>query len=311
MPSTPARRRPMSNAVTPTATVPGAPTIGIRHPRQRQCRRHLDRPGLQRRESPSSATWSPPPPAVETCTYVVVEARSRTAARSPGSPTTTSYSFTVAATNKVGTGPASTPSMTVIPAADRGRISGLPGANLSRRQPERANLSSIDLAKVNFTGATLTGVNFDRIRTSAMPSFTVPPSAGPPSRGQRSPASSPVGSPERRLASLRGGVVVDGYLVGRGRKPGRRPAGAAPTWPGSTWPTPTCRGRPERRKPGGTTLTGANPDGRHSLERDQPGRGQPHQCHPDRCHSDRRRSCNGANLTTAIFTGASLFNADL
>ncbi len=149
----------MSNAVTPAATVPGAPIIGVVTPENASV----------------TVRWSPPvsdggatitmytvtaSPGGQTCTYAVINPEIDSCTVT-GLTNNLKYRFTVAATNKIGTGSASAPSVSVIPRLIVNGYQVYPGANLSGAILSGGNLSMIDLTDVNFTGAILTGATLD------------------------------------------------------------------------------------------------------------------------------------------------------
>ncbi len=295
-----------SNAVTPTATVPGAPVIGMVTPGN----------------ASATVTWSPPAsnggatilgyvvtasPGGETCTYTVVKPEVDSCTVT-GLTNNSKYSFTVTATNKVGAGPASAPSVTVIPRLIVDGYQVYPGANLSGANLSDANLSTIDLTDVNFTDAILTGVTFDGSTLSGATftgatlsgaTFTGTTLGGVVSGGI---VGTPTGLPS-------GWSLVNGYLIG----PGADLAGATLTGAAlsgvdladANLGAAILNGA----NLGGATLTGASLTGASLSGTNLDGANLTSATLTDATLTDADLA--GANLTTAIFTGASLFNATL
>ncbi len=296
----------MSNAVTPTATVPGAPTIGTATPGN----------------ASAVVTWTPPAsdggspitsylitasPGGQTCMYVVAKPEVDSCTVT-GLTNNSHYSFTVAATNKIGTGPSSKPSVSVIPRLIVDGYLVYPGANLAGADLNGADLSGIDLAKVNFTGADLTGVNFTGANLTHA-TFTDAALGGATFTGATLTGVASGGVTGTPLALLPGWFVVDGYLVGAGANltdaqlASADLAGDALTGANLTGANLTGADL------SGTNLTGANLTHATVSNALVTGANLTGATLSDATLTDA--SLNAANLTNAVLTSADLLNADL
>ncbi len=170
---------PLSGQATPETTVPGAPTIGRATPGNAQATATFTPPG--------SDGGSPVIFYTATATDHTDAARGGQKATGAGSPLTVTgltngdtYTFTVTATNKVGTGPASAPSNAVVPGppppphaliVSELRLAGPVGSS----DDEYAELYNTTGAPLSTSGWSLVyGVNPGTERSIALPAVMVP-----------------------------------------------------------------------------------------------------------------------------------------
>ncbi len=226
-------------------------------------RRPDRRLGHQRAERESKVTWSAAPSNGSPISgYTVTAADSTTSANGGETCTTTgalncivtgltngdSYTFTVTATNGIGTGPSSSPSSPVTPAASPGAPTGVSATN-GQNASSKVTWSAAPSNGSPISGYTVTAADSttsanggrdlhqDPVRSTA-PSPASPTATATPSPSPRPTASGPgppprvepghpcrvTRRPDRRLGHQRAERELQGHLECRARRTGARSA---------------------------------------------------------------------------------------